>query len=78
MMSYYTLVVRTGPGEPFAPQFGDYDRAVVLAERDAYMEPAPYPPTRRSDMRIIRTATDQQRDIDAAVAALNLRLRQPD
>ena len=64
---YYTLLTRDGgTGSPWAPQFGDYDRDVVIDEQtDTYS--ATY---RSRDMKIIRTADDQP-SIDAAIAKLN-------
>lgn len=65
-MAYYTLVTRDGLDEPFAPQFGDYQRQVVEMERrDCYAEYG------RRDYRIIRTEAAHQFRIEAAVVALN-------
>lgn len=74
---YHTLVEWTDKG--FAPQFGDYSRAVVAEERAellrwAETEHDNYTPAElRCHFRIVRTATDDQPAIDAAVAALNTR-----
>ena len=49
------------------PVFGDYDQAVVVAERDDYHQGGGYP---LQDLRII-TTSDNQAAINAAVATLN-------
>jgi hypothetical protein len=60
---YYTLAIRE-QGR-WAPQFGDYERAVVTQEaRDSYAHHHP------RDRKIIATPPDCD-SIDAGVAALN-------
>ena len=79
---YYTLVEWTEKG--FAPLFGDYRRAVVAEERAELLRWAEtehdnvnadyYTPAElRCHFRVVRTATDDQPAIDAAIAALNTR-----
>ena len=64
--TYYTLVVREGG--TWYPQFGDYDPAIVHAERDDLLQRHDAP--RRADTEIVRSA-DTQEAVDAAIAKLN-------
>jgi len=65
-MAYYTLVTRDDQEAPWAPQFGDYDRASVLLERrDCYAH------IERSSWKIVRTETAHQWRIDREIKALN-------
>jgi hypothetical protein len=38
MARYFVLCDRAGAGKPWCPQFGDYDRDVVIAERVHYRD----------------------------------------
>lgn len=65
-MSYYTIITREQPTDPWAPQFGDHDREVVDQEMiDTYR----YLP--KAQRKIIRTKTAHQSVINAAIAQLN-------
>lgn len=70
--TYYTLAIRE---EGFyAPQFGDYSRAVVEQELEDRVDSDRYrgrDAITRRDCKIIRTNGDQA-SINAAVKALNL------
>lgn len=66
--AYYTLAERQ-PDGPWSPQFGDYDKEAVEAER-ADMLYSGAGRLRGKDLKIIKTG-DRQADIDAAVAKLN-------
>lgn len=59
--SYYTLVVKYA-GAQWGPEFGDYDREVVVDESMEYSDDTP--------VRVIKSG-DSQPAIDAAVALLN-------
>ena len=61
--TYFTLAVREAGR--WAPQFGDYDRAVVAQELDDLA----YGGIPKRDMRIVKSADDQA-SILAAVATL--------
>jgi len=65
--SYFTLVVREN--DLWQPQFGDLDRETVEAEADDYFDHG----TGRKDMKIVRTKSVRQEDLNAAVAKLNAR-----
>jgi hypothetical protein len=64
---YHTLVVNDGTAEApaWGPQFGDYYKTCVEAERDEYRRDYP-----ASSLKIITTG-DTQADIASAVAKLN-------
>lgn len=66
-MAYYTLAQRIDGR--WAIQFGDYDRATVVAERDDMCQSFGGPLKR--DTTIVRTESAWQADIDAAIARLN-------
>lgn len=72
---YYTLVSSVSPG-PWAVEFGDYSRAVVVQERDDMLDAldrdcnAP-----KVTLFRILTTDDSQAEIDSAVAALNAKAR---
>lgn len=69
-MAYYTLVLNEGDhiaDAPWGIAFGDKDKEVVEAERDDYLDRG----FKRKELKIIKTATSRQKEIDAAVAALN-------
>jgi len=61
---YFTLAVREA-GQ-WSPQFGDYDRETVEAERDDYRDHG----HKVRDLRIVQSG-DTQAAIDAAIAKLN-------
>lgn len=65
---YFTLVERDKAGEPWSPQFGDYDRTVVAQELIDRSEAHPFP--RKADMRIV-TSGATQGDINHAIFRLN-------
>lgn len=57
---YFTLVVKWDRGEDWCPEFGDYDRDVVRWEQtDSYYD--------AYATKIIKTSTDDQAEIDAAI-----------
>lgn len=62
---YHTLLVREGG--IWAPQFGDYDRETVEAERDDYRDHD----HKAKDLKIVTTKTTRQAEIEAVVAKLN-------
>ena len=71
---YFTLVQFNAIAKTWQPQFGDYDKQVVVDERDDML--CGYNcgvSLRKKDFKIIAT-TPEQKDIDAAVAALNAKL----
>ncbi|RWP18983.1 MAG: hypothetical protein EOR00_09605 [Mesorhizobium sp.] len=63
---YHTLLTKDAPTDPWAIAFGDYDLWSVEEERDDHVGRG----WKRSQLKIITTGS-RQRDIDAAVAALN-------
>lgn len=66
---YHSLLTRTDG--KWSVQFGDYDKAVVVEERDGtYCDRSRVDAVFKKDTRIITTG-DQQAAIDAAVAKLN-------
>lgn len=66
--AYYTLAERQ-PDGTWAPQFGDYDKDVVVQERrDMLYSGAGR--LRGKDLRIVRSGA-WQADINAAIAKLN-------
>lgn len=66
--AYYTLAERQ-PDGAWAPQFGDYDKDVVVQERrDMLYSGAGR--LRGKDLRIVRSG-DSWAEIDAAIAKLN-------
>ena len=62
---YHTLLLLDRGA--WRPEFGDYDKSTVEAERDDYHQGGGY---LLRDLRII-TTSDNQAAIDAAVATLN-------
>jgi len=68
---YFTLLAKE-PNENWAPQFGDYDRETVEAERDEYKESIGSTWPKGTKFSIISTADDQA-SIDACVAKLNFK-----
>ena len=73
MRTYYTLVERDAPGKPWSPQFGDYDRETVEAERSEYRDKD----IRAGNLKIISSG-DRGEDVLAAVAKLNADLPEDD
>lgn len=71
MAYYHTLITREDG--IWSPQFGDYDREVVAYEMDDFTE---YQGYARQDVKIIRTKTDAQSEIDALIADLNVGVSQ--
>lgn len=67
MKQYHTLLAREHGR--WAIQFGDFDRATVIAERDDYKDAGTY---LLREMKVITTGP-RQAEIDAAVAKLNER-----
>jgi len=76
---YFTLVELQPALGSWVICFGDYDREVVEDERAEYIDAAHSEDYSRSrsavarEYKILRTATDDQPAISAAVAALNAR-----
>lgn len=69
-MAYYTLIARevhNGKLTSWAIQFGDYDRATVKAEMDDYFDHD----SQFCAMKIVKTLSAQQSEIDALVALEN-------
>lgn len=65
-MAYHMLFTRESAQEPWAPQFGDYERQVVVDERaDSYGE---YP---RRNTKIVRMANARGSSVTAAMHELN-------
>ena len=67
-MTYYTLAVKDADTGQWGAQFGDYDRDTVKDERADMADG--YDRIPKCRMRIL-TTSEQQSDIDAAIAALN-------
>lgn len=68
MTKYYSLLtLEHGSVSRWCPQFGDYDRSVVMAERDNYVESQGY---RKKDTKIVCT-DDTQASIDTYCKKLN-------
>lgn len=63
MKRYYTLAEKTGG--KWAPQFGDYDRAVVNQEKQDWLDS-----DENAVLKIIVTS-DSQYDIEQAIIDLN-------
>lgn len=64
--TYYTLATREYEGADWSPQFGDYSRGVVEAEKEDYLEQG----YEKKDLKIIQTG-DTQQQIDDEIAVLN-------
>jgi hypothetical protein len=64
---YFTLLERDDAKSPWAIQFGDYDQKNVQFELEDRRDHG----AKAKNLRIVRTASDDQRSIDAVVAALN-------
>lgn len=68
---YYTLAVWPKPeGNQWSPQFGDYDRECV--EQELLDTKSDWP--RGTKFKIVRTATDTQTAINAAIDELNRKI----
>ena len=65
---YYTLIVRDGKDTDYAIEFGSYNLSEVEDELEANAGSWP-----RSDMRIVKTHTANQRIVAEAVAVQNIR-----
>ena len=69
---YYTLIVREDGA--WSAHFGDFDHAVVSAERDEITGPHVSAhhvcPVKKSDTKIL-TTNDDQGSINIAIAAIN-------
>ncbi len=63
---YYTVVV-CEDGEPWEVHYGSYDKAEAAEEAFEATQSG----YRRSNVKLITTATDKQEGIDKAVADLN-------
>lgn len=66
-MAYFTLLTRFDDRRTWGIEFGDHDRGTVQTERDYYRDQG----HKAADLKIVKTRTARQREIDAAVAALN-------
>lgn len=63
-MAYFTLAL-CEDGQ-WSPQFGDFDKECVEAEREEYRRDYP-----AKALKIIKTKTARQADVNAAIASLN-------
>lgn len=67
-MAYFTLLSRANKTSRWQIEFGDHDEVVVTEERaDTYARDFAM-----SNIKIIKTKTSRQSEIDAKVAALNV------
>ena len=74
-MAYYTLLARYHYGPQISDwgiEFGDYDRDTVLQEMDDRFNDEQ---NSACMMKVIKTATDKQTEINDLVACLNRELR---
>lgn len=62
-MRYYTLAVKVG--NAYFPEFGDYDKDVVIQERQDLIESG-----ERASLRIV-ASNDDQSSINQAISNLN-------
>lgn len=69
MIKYYSLLtLEHGNGvSRWCPQFGDYERQIVVTERDSYVESQGY---KKKDTKIVCTG-DRQADIEQYCKQLN-------
>ena len=65
MRNYHTLAVKP-PGEPWSPQFGDYDKDVVTQEQADTKSDWP----KGTRFKVLKTG-GRQVDINRAIDALN-------
>ena len=65
-MKYYTLFTRDKATNTWSPQFGDYDRSTVIAERDDYRRQY-----RARDLWVSTLVDDTQLAADCEAARLN-------
>lgn len=64
---YYTLLTKDGVSDDWLIAFGDYDRECVKSELDDYRDHG----WRRNELKIIKTQSVKQAEVDSAVALLN-------
>lgn len=64
---YHVLLSRNDSKSPWRIEFGDFDRATVVAERQDYRDGG----TKASNLRIITSNSARQSCVDYCVAALN-------
>ena len=67
---YFTLIAREPDGQ-WSPQFGDYDRQTVEAEKMDYIDHIGTTWAKGTKFKIV-TSNDTQASINAAIAALNI------
>ncbi|UGY13756.1 hypothetical protein HAP48_0035070 [Bradyrhizobium septentrionale] len=67
--TYFSLIAREPDGE-WSPQFGDYDRETVDAEKRDYIDHIGTTWPKGTEFKII-TSNDTQASIDAAIVALS-------
>lgn len=63
---YYSLIIQESQGEPFAPQFGDYNKGVVAAELSYYRDKG----YKTKQLWILKSG-EMQQEINSAVAKFN-------
>lgn len=69
---YYLLAVQDNDGI-WSPQFGDYERSVVNAERDDYCNRYQTPRVYRYQTLVMKLDNARQDTCDAAIQKLNQR-----
>lgn len=67
---YFTLIERDPVSKTWSPQFGDFDRSVVVEEGQSMHDAIGFTVAKGTKFKIICT-TGKQADINAAVAAYN-------
>jgi len=67
---YYTLLERNPETKTWSPQFGDYDRNVVVEEGQSMHDAVGFTIAKGTKFKIIQTSGSQVA-INAAVATLN-------
>ena len=67
---YFTLIERCPISKTWSPQFGDFDRNVVVEEGQSMHDQIGFTISKGTKFKIISTSP-KQADINAAVAALN-------
>jgi len=65
---YYTLLVQWEQGGPWSPEFGDYVKNVVVAERGNYVESYDL---RKKQTMIVACVDDTQAALTEAMANIN-------
>ena len=68
MTNYYIIAERNDATSPFGIAWGDYDKDVVIQERDDMLDSLQYS---ARNLKILTCASDSQADGDAAIAKLN-------